>query len=77
MIRPDNNNNGLPDYIDSVAFHFMNVYQVEVVELGFLSPIDDMGGGSSDAYDVYLMEIGMDESRYGVRRYLRRNNVRP
>ncbi|HPD34389.1 MAG TPA: hypothetical protein PKV40_08615, partial [Candidatus Kapabacteria bacterium] len=54
----DNNYNGIPDFVDSIAYYCDYVYQKEVIEFGFLSPIGDSSNGGSDAYDVYLQNIG-------------------
>lgn len=57
----DNNSNGIPDYVDSVAFFADYIYQKEVVEMGFLSPLGDSLKGGTDAFDIYLCEIGDGE----------------
>jgi hypothetical protein len=54
----DKNNNGIPDFVDSVAYYADYVYNKEVVEFGFKSPIGDSLVGGSNAYDIYLYEIG-------------------
>ena len=54
----DKNNNGIPDYVDSVAYYFNYAYLMEVDSLKYLPPAPDSGRGGSDAYDVYLLEIG-------------------
>lgn len=54
----DNNHNGIPDYVDSVAYYCDYAYQKEVEEFGFHSPISDSMHGGSDAYDIYLLNIG-------------------
>ncbi|MCL5991991.1 MAG: hypothetical protein M1419_07810 [Bacteroidetes bacterium] len=50
--------NGIPDYIDSVAYYFDYAYKVEVDSIGYLSPAPDKGHGGSDAYDVYVFNLG-------------------
>ncbi|OGU16214.1 MAG: hypothetical protein A2X61_13125 [Ignavibacteria bacterium GWB2_35_12] len=50
--------NGIPDYIDSVAYYFDYAYKVEVDSIGYLSPSKDNGHGGSDAYDVYVFNLG-------------------
>ncbi|OGU59267.1 MAG: hypothetical protein A2X64_01895 [Ignavibacteria bacterium GWF2_33_9] len=57
----DANLNGIPDYIDSVAYYAEYVYQKEVLEMGFLSPLGDSLLGGSDAYDIYIFDIGDSE----------------
>lgn len=54
----DSNHNGIPDYVDSVAYYCDYVYQKEVEEFGFHSPNSDSMHGGSDAYDIYLLNIG-------------------
>lgn len=54
----DKNYNGIPDYVDSVAAYCDYAYQKEVVEFGFISPISDSSHGGSDAYDIYLINLG-------------------
>ena len=54
----DNAHNGIPDYVDSVAYYCDYTYQKEVVEFGFRSPLGDSSMGGSDAYDIYLLNIG-------------------
>lgn len=58
----DKNGNGVPDYIDSVAFYFDYAYQVEVIEMGYPSPVPDDGVGGegefANAFDVYIWEVG-------------------
>lgn len=54
----DINKNGVPDYIDSLAYYFDYVYKVEVEELGFHSPYPDDNLGGSEHIDIYVIEIG-------------------
>lgn len=54
----DKNNNGIPDYVDSVAYYADYVYTKEVVEFGFREPLNDSLAGGSEAYDIYLHDIG-------------------
>lgn len=54
----DNNKNGIPDYVDSVAFYADYVYTKEIIEYGFKQPISDSSSGGNDAYDIYLYDIG-------------------
>lgn len=55
----DKDNNGIPDFVDSAAIFFDYAYKVEVEDIGFKSPIDDLGGDSTAVYDVYMLEIGI------------------
>ena len=53
----DLNNNGIPDYIDSVAYYSELAYQKEVVELGFpFSEKDSMFSGTP-MYDIFIKEL--------------------
>lgn len=61
----DNNSNGIPDYVDSVAFYADFVYQKEVEELGYYSPLPEPGG-KTDQYDIYLYELGETVRYYGL-----------
>lgn len=61
----DNDQNGVPDYVDSVAYYFEYVYAKQVVEMGYISPIPDSGSGGSYQYDIYLIELGDSLGWYG------------
>ena len=52
----DIDQNGYPDYVDSVAYYFDYTYMIEVETLGFLSPMSEVSG--IDLYDVYLWNLG-------------------
>ncbi|MER3329175.1 MAG: hypothetical protein RIF34_06300, partial [Candidatus Kapaibacterium sp.] len=53
----DLNANGIPDYIDSVAYYAELAYQKEVVELGFpFSELDSMSSGTP-MYDIFIKEL--------------------
>ncbi|TAL68432.1 MAG: hypothetical protein EPN82_10585 [Bacteroidetes bacterium] len=54
----DNDLNRIPDYIDSVAYYFDYAYRIEVDSIGYLPPASDDGHGGSDAYDVYVLNLG-------------------
>ncbi len=54
----DENNNNVPDYVDSVAFYFDHAWRVEVDEIGFGAPPADGNNGGSAAYDIYLEDLG-------------------
>lgn len=65
----DKNQNGTPDYVDSVAYYFDYSWQFLVNEQGYISPVSDNGSGSSDAYDIYLIDLGngtSNETTYGM-----------
>ena len=57
----DKNNNDIPDYIDSVCYYFDYVHQKEVQEIGYLSPAQDNNKGGSDAFDIYILNIGVGD----------------
>lgn len=66
---------GVPDYVDSVALVFEYVWNYELDSLGygqtlediigFHGPKQDGGEGGSDAYDIYLSNIG-SHGYYGI-----------
>ena len=62
----DLNHNGIPDYVDSVGYYFDYAYQKEVIEMGYNPPPPDSGIDGSDAYDIYVMELGISSGWYGV-----------
>jgi hypothetical protein len=61
----DANANGVPDYIDSVAYYADYSYQKEVIELGYYSPMPEPGG-INDLYDIYIYELGKSAKLYGL-----------
>jgi hypothetical protein len=61
----DEGHNGIPDYIDSVAFYFDLVWEVEINEIGYIEPIKDNDRGGSDSYDIYISELGDTLGGYG------------
>ncbi len=61
----DNNDNGIPDYIDSVAHYFEKAYEIEVNQIGYLPPPKDFGDGGGDEYDIYVLELGKNRGGYG------------
>lgn len=48
------NENNIPDYINTMAIIFEEVYDHEINELGYTPPPNDGGAGGSDAYDIYV-----------------------
>ncbi len=54
----DLNQNGIPDFVDSVAYYFDFVYDIYINELGYRSPYPDNNQRGSDHYDVYLGDVG-------------------
>jgi hypothetical protein len=59
----DSNQNSIPDYIDSVAFFFDYANDVYVNQIGYKYP-DDLEGGGSAEYDVYVVELGLNNPSY-------------
>jgi hypothetical protein len=58
----DRNSNGVPDYVDSVAYYADLAYDYYVEQLGYFSPCPDNGDGGSDRYDIYLVDMGNDKA---------------
>ncbi|HRP01399.1 MAG TPA: hypothetical protein PLE30_02015 [Candidatus Kapabacteria bacterium] len=58
----DLDNNGTPDYIDSVAYYCEYAYNVQVNEIGYKSPIPDGGNRGSDHYDIYIWDLGNSDN---------------
>ncbi len=56
----DSNKNNIPDYIDSVIFYADYIYDIEVNQMGFISPYPDSGGGGSPQLDIYLEDLAPD-----------------
>jgi hypothetical protein len=54
----DDDKNGNSDFVDSALIFIDYVYDVEVNQMHYLKPKTDNGVGSSDAYDIYLVNIG-------------------
>lgn len=49
------NENNIPDYINTMAFVFEEVYDHEINVLGYtIPPYDGMEGGGSNKYDIYV-----------------------
>lgn len=59
----DRNTNGIPDYIDSVAFYMDLAWKIEIDSLGFLPPLPD-NRGPGDEIDVYICDLL--QSIYGL-----------
>ena len=64
----DNNNNGVPDYVDSCLIFAQISFDVQINEIGWSVPITDNGKGGSDHYDIYLKDVGTldDIPSYGA-----------
>ena len=67
----DDDQNGIPDYIDSTIIFLNQSYEVSVNQLGWNQPIPDLNtyenrpNGGSAAIDVYLLEVSKDRY-YGL-----------
>lgn len=56
----DTNGNGIPDYVETMATIFENVYTQETTTLGYDAPPKDPGDashGGNDKFDVYISDI--------------------
>jgi hypothetical protein len=53
----DLNNNGIPDYIDSVAYCFEYCLKKETHDLGYENLLSDNGAGGGNEYDIYIDEL--------------------
>ncbi len=63
----DLNQNGVPDYIDSVAYYFDYVDSIEVGVLGNVSPSPDDGFNGGPEYDILVFDLGNDDyASYGL-----------
>lgn len=52
------NQNNIPDYINTMADIFEEVYNHEITELGYtIPPYDGTDGGGSNLYDIYVQNI--------------------
>lgn len=54
----DKNGNGIPDYVDSVAYYSEIVYNIQVKQIGLPDPTNDSTRGGTPGYDIYLMDLG-------------------
>ncbi|MCO5252045.1 MAG: DUF6055 domain-containing protein [Candidatus Kapabacteria bacterium] len=62
----DMNQNGVPDYVDSVAFYFDVAYEFLVNQLGYNPPPPDSGFGGDDRYDIHIVNlVAEDYAIYG------------
>lgn len=52
----DNNANGVPDYVDSVAYYLELAWRVEIDEMGYMPPPSDRRGPGPEI-DVYICEL--------------------
>jgi len=54
----DVNNNGIPDFVDMVAYYFEDSYNYYVEQNGWLDPIERDTQGNIIPYQVYLWDLG-------------------
>jgi hypothetical protein len=54
----DSDMNGVPDYIDSVAYYMDKAYELQVEQLGYASPAPDGGRRGTQEYDIYIWDLG-------------------
>ncbi|MFQ5752429.1 MAG: MXAN_6640 family putative metalloprotease, partial [bacterium] len=52
----DLNNNQIPDYVEETALAFENTYRVEIEDLGYLAPPDDVGEDGPE-FDIYIAAL--------------------
>ena len=62
----DDDDNGIPDYIDLVGAAVDSAWRLEVDQLGYRAPPSDRGAGGGDEYDVYVIELGAGGRFYGT-----------
>lgn len=55
----DLDRNGIPDFVDSALFYLEYSYKVIIDTMGFAPPPQDSGKGGSDAWDFYLLQLGV------------------
>jgi hypothetical protein len=59
----DGSGNGIPDWVDTTIATFQNVWQTEVVALGYRAPLSDVSSpnnGGDGKLDIYLANLGAD-----------------
>lgn len=61
----DSNKNGIPDFVDSAAYYFDYALQFYVNQLGYKSPYPDDNSGGTEAYDIYVVDLGK-KGYYGL-----------
>jgi len=54
----DKNSNGVPDYIDSVAYYVDEAYYFQVEQLGYKAPVPDGVRRGTEQYDIYIWDLG-------------------
>lgn len=56
----DEDNNNIPDFIDSVLYYADYINEFYIFDLGYKPFAIDSGSGGSKAFDIYLWELGDD-----------------
>ena len=59
----DGSGNGIPDWVDTTIATFQNVWQTEVVAMGYRAPLSDASSsnnGGDGRLDIYLANLGAD-----------------
>ncbi len=54
----DQDDNGIPDYIDAVTGVLDSTWTLQVDSLGYRPPPSDRGLGGGNQYDVYIVDLG-------------------
>ncbi len=72
----DTNQNEIPDFVELIAKTAETTYKIEIDDFGFNKPPSDRwlsDNGGTDAYDIYLMDIGETLYGYTQMEYLANN----
>ncbi|MBI5207607.1 MAG: hypothetical protein HY934_07430 [Candidatus Firestonebacteria bacterium] len=59
----DSNSDSIPDYVESCAGIFESVWIKEVNSLGYTEPISDNNLGGNSKYDIYVLNLNIDNVR--------------
>jgi hypothetical protein len=62
----DSDNSGFPDYVETMAQIFEDVYDYDINELGYVPPPNDGIHGGNDLYDIYIIKT----NAYGYTNYI-------
>ena len=61
----DDNNNGIPDYVEQTARVMEYIWDTSINHYGWNPPPPDEGKGGDDRYDVYLIDVISRELAFG------------
>lgn len=61
----DDDDNGLPDYVDLTAAVADSVWELQIDILGYNAPPSDGGAGGGDEVDIYILDLGRQQN-YGI-----------